>query len=67
MFITIIFIGLLLVFTFAGDSILDFAKKYINCPGGEDLSMCLGISVVVRYFPFLTKESPLLFLFYTLS
>jgi hypothetical protein len=48
MFITILYMAVLLVLTFAGDSILDFAKKYINCPGGEDLSMCLGISVVVR-------------------
>ena len=43
-----IYMAILLVLTFAGDAILEFAKEYIDCPGGEDLSMCLGISVVVR-------------------
>lgn len=40
--------GILLLFTFVGDGILSIFSKFINCPNNDDLSVCLGVSLVVR-------------------
>lgn len=40
--------GILLLFTFFGDGILSVFSKFINCPNNNDLSVCLGVSLIAR-------------------
>lgn len=40
--------GILLLFTFVGDGILSVFSKFIDCPNNDDLSVCLGVSLIVR-------------------
>lgn len=40
--------GILLLFTFVGDHILTIFSKFIDCPNNNDLSVCLGVSLIVR-------------------
>jgi hypothetical protein len=40
--------GILLLFTFVGDHILSIFSKFIDCPNNNDLSVCLGVSLIVR-------------------
>jgi hypothetical protein len=40
--------GLLLLFTFFGDHILSIFSKFLDCPNNNDLSVCLGVSLIVR-------------------
>lgn len=45
---TYLFMGVLLLFTFVGDHILSIFSKFIDCPNNNDLSVCLGVSLIVR-------------------
>lgn len=40
--------GILLLFTFVGDHILSIFSKFLDCPNNNDLSVCLGVSLIVR-------------------
>ena len=31
-----------------GDTIINIFSKFINCPNNEHLSICIGISLIVR-------------------
>ena len=42
------FLGMLLLFSFVGDTLLGFFSKFIGCPNNDDLSVCMGVSMVVR-------------------
>ena len=39
---------LLLAMTRYGDYVMSFFSKFVNCPVDRDMSICMGISVVVR-------------------
>lgn len=38
----------LLFMTMYGDSVIGFFSKFVNCPDNEDLSICMGISLIAR-------------------
>lgn len=43
-----IFLIILLLFVLVGNHFISFFTKYLNCPGGDELSLCLGISYIPR-------------------
>ena len=40
----------LLLMTIMGEAMLKFFARFMNCPIGDNISTCLGISLVVRLF-----------------
>ena len=38
----------LLFMTMYGDTVIGFFSKFVNCPDNEDLSICMGISLIAR-------------------
>lgn len=44
------FSTILLFMAIAGDTILKIFAQFVSCPTDDTLSVCLGISLVARYF-----------------
>lgn len=46
--VSLLFSILILLMTLFGDSIVNIFSKFVNCPDNEDLSICMGISLIAR-------------------
>lgn len=46
--LNLLFTSFLTLMTLFGDKIINFFSKFINCPTDSDLTICLGLSLIVR-------------------